>query len=81
MAADAIAKPMVLGDVLLINNAPNIIILNEINEVLIELIEANDYVCHCTNQLNPELLKRPVLSTGISGEDFVVKVAGEEDAE
>lgn len=78
---DAVAKPMILEDVLLINKADNVIILNELNEVLLELAEVGDYVRHCTCQLSPELLKRPVLSTGISGADYIVKVAGEEDAE
>ena len=79
--ADAIAKPMTLGDVLSISKMDSVMILNELNECLIEIVEINSCVCPCMKQLSPELLNRPVIATGINGDEFVIKVAGEEDAE
>lgn len=78
---DAVAKPMTLADVLSINKAKNITILNEINEVLLEASEIDYYVWPLSKALNEELLNRAVLSTSISDTDFVIQVAGMEDAE
>ena len=78
---DAVAKPMTLGDVLSISKMDNITILNELNECLIELTYINSCVAPCSKYLSEELLNRPVVATGINGDEFVIKVAGEEDAE
>lgn len=78
---DAVAKPMTLGDVLSICTMDRVMILNELNECLIELSEMTSYVCPCMKFLNEEFLNRPVMATGINGDEFVIKVAGEEDAE
>ena len=78
---DAVAKPMTLADVLSINKAKNITILNELNEVLLEASEIDYYVWPLSKALNDELLDRAVLSTSISDGDFLIQVAGEEDAE
>ena len=78
---DGVATPMTLRDVLAINKAHNVTIMNEINEVLLEASEIDFYVWPLTKALDKELLDRSVISTSISDGDFLIQVAGEEDAE
>ena len=76
-------RALTVGEVLKFSkDSDNFAIINECNELLIEIADANRFVAPVAKMLSPELLERQVVNFGMDSENrLVIFVKGMEDAE